>query len=326
MSVDQKIAFSSEALRPFIFACIGRFSDFAVQQKNGQYRRVGRPLSYDDLIDHFNGKLTIGTYLITDAGLCRSVVFDSDREDGLLQLLELQVQLELAEIPSYLESSRRGGHLRIFFDRAVSPGLARRWFLPWCPSGVEFYPKQDTLDGLTYGSLMRLPLGIHRLTGLWYPFVTLVNGEMLPVANTIHETLQWFATIERVSVAACPTESVQLEDQQKKYPSKKGVGLTTPPQNMTIRDWCHMQNAREVIGGYVDLDRQGRGCCPFSDHHRNGVDRHPSFFVYQPSPPDIACWYCHTWKRGGSLFDFLKLYYGQDARTLWASILGGARF
>jgi hypothetical protein len=48
--------------------------------------------------------------------------------------------------------------------------------------------------------------------------------------------------------------------------------------------------------------------------------------VYQPSPPDICCWYCHAWQQGGSLFDFLRLYYGLEAGELWRLLLAGFVF
>jgi len=33
-----------------------------------------------------------------------------------------------------------------------------------------------------------------------------------------------------------------------------------------------------------------------------------------------------VWQRGGNLFDFLLLYYGLDARSLWQRILSGEIF
>jgi hypothetical protein len=99
------------------------------------------------------------------------------------------------------------------------------------------------------------------------------------------------------------------------------VGVTN-----TIRGWCASQDALSIIGRYVSLDQNGLGCCPFGWHHDDGVDTHPSFVAYCPISLGICCWYCHTWQQGGSLFDFLRLYYGLDARELWHLILSGAQF
>jgi hypothetical protein len=39
-----------------------------------------------------------------------------------------------------------------------------------------------------------------------------------------------------------------------------------------------------------------------------------------------AAWHCYAWGKGGSVFDFLRSYYGLDARELWHRIQAGARF
>jgi hypothetical protein len=81
-----------------------------------------------------------------------------------------------------------------------------------------------------------------------------------------------------------------------------------------------------VIGRYVELDARGMGCCPFGWHHAAGRDRHPSLWVHPLRRGELACWWCHTWQRGGSLFDFLRLYHRLDARQLWARIRAGEVF
>ena len=95
---------------------------------------------------------------------------------------------------------------------------------------------------------------------------------------------------------------------------------------ITIAKWCLQQDALQVIGRYVALDENGLGCCPFGWHHSDGKDSHPSLWVYPPASGDLCCWYCHVWQRGGSLFDFLRYYYGLDARTLWRRIRAGEPF
>lgn len=90
---------------------VGRTSDFARQQPDGSYRRVGRPLTRADIQAHLQGEHTLGTYVMSEGGFCSYVVFDADSPDGLQVLSQLQVCLSLQGIPSYLEASRRGGHL-----------------------------------------------------------------------------------------------------------------------------------------------------------------------------------------------------------------------
>jgi hypothetical protein len=177
---------------------------------------------------------------------------------------------------------------------------------------------------------MRLPLGVHRLTGERYPFVALVDGQVVPLVSSVSDALTWFSTVERVPVAALPMveQPAPVEEQRQKkisFKEERNSASQRAP-TLTIRDWCLAHDPLLVIGRYVELDANGLGCCPFGGHHAHGVDRHPSLVVYRPVPPEVMCWYCHTLGGGGSLFDFFRLYYGLDARELWHRILSGGQF
>src|SRR5712691_2715544 len=180
--------------------CIGRRNDYALQQENGRYLRVSAAVTLDALRRHVAGVETMGAYVIDEQEACHFAVFDADSLDGLVQLLGVQRQLAADGIDSALEGSRRGGHLRVFFASAVAPGLVRRWLLPYCPAGVEFYPKRDWATWEEPGSLVRVPFGVHRLTGRRYPFLVPAGaGDRLgPAARSVSESLDWLATIERV--------------------------------------------------------------------------------------------------------------------------------
>lgn len=321
--------YALDHLRTFACLCIGRHDDYALQRGDGGYYRVGRMLTFDDLRLHLAGQHTIGTYLITEGGLCRFAVFDADSAAGLVELLAVQSRLSHDGIVSYLEGSRRGGHLRVFLAAPAPAALVRRWLLPYCPAGVEFYPKQDSASFEHPGSLMRVPFGVHLLSGRRYPFVSLVDGKLVPVARSVSDALLWLSTVERVSVpdlATVPEDDTRAQLTTKKIAFKKSVNISNAEQGLTIRDWCLSQDARVVIGRYVGLDQRGMGCCPFGWHHSDGRDVHPSFRVYTPSGSDLCCWYCHVLQGGGSLFDFLRLYLNLDARTLWHRILLGEQF
>jgi len=73
----------------------------------------------------------------------------------------------------------------------------RAWLLPFCPAGVEFYPKQEAASWEHPGSLIRLPLGVHLRSGERYPFVTLVDNQPLPLFSSVVDALGWFSTIDR---------------------------------------------------------------------------------------------------------------------------------
>ncbi|EFH86286.1 zinc finger CHC2-family protein [Ktedonobacter racemifer DSM 44963] len=325
----EPVSFSREELGVLVNTCIGRRNDYAVQRDDGGYLRAGRVLTYDLVQAHLAGQVTLGTYVIDEQGCCRFGVFDCDKRGGLVDLVEVQERLAADGIVSHLEASRRGGHLWVFLASLFSPAQLRRWLLPYCPEGMEFFPKQDsTLAGP--GSLVRVPLGVHRLTGERYPFVSLDRSEwfrrLVPVASGVGASLAWLSTVQRVTPLAAvssPQREHAQEAPKKNTLQKNAAALTRPTARMTIQEWCAQQDALGVIGRYVALDRSGLGCCPFGWHHSDGKDTHPSLWVHEPSKPGGACWYCHTWKQGGSVFDFLRLYYGLEARELWQRIQKG---
>ena len=137
---------SLEQARCFADLFIGRQSDYALQLSTGRYRRVGFPVLLEVVQAHLAGSCTMGTYVMDEKGLCFFAVFDADQENGLLALAELRRRLAAEGIPSYLEQSRRGGHLWVFLDTPTPAWVVRKWLLPWCPAGVEFYPKQEELS------------------------------------------------------------------------------------------------------------------------------------------------------------------------------------
>ena len=317
-------------LDPFISCCVGRRNDYAVQLPDGRYMRMGTGLTYETLFWHLEGRQTLGTYVINEQNQCNFAVFDSDASTGLFDLAGLQANLATSGIPSYLELSRRGAHLWVFLSEPISPVLVRAWLLPFCPVNVEFYPKQDQGSFEHPGCLIRLPLGVHLRSGERYPFVALVDGQPLPLFSSVVDALGWFETIEHAKVPSPSTILPQRDgarpQTQQNISFKKPQPTTTVGLPSTIRDWCASQDPLAMIGRYVSLDGNGVGCCPFGWHHADGKDHHPSFVAYHPTAPDICCWYCHVWQSGGSLFDFLRLYYGFEASELWRLLLTGFQF
>ncbi len=325
------LTISRAQLQTYARLFVGRRNDYALQQPSGRYRRAGRPLSYEALRLHLLGMHTLGTYVIDEQGTCRFAVFDADGDDGVSVLATLQQQLQAENIPSYLEASRRGCHLWVFLSRLLPASHLRRWLLPFCPVGIEFYPKQD--EGAGYGSLIRLPLGVHQRSGRHYGFFTwsAADRRVLPIARSLSETLTWFSTIERAQVpqtipTSSPSPNQVTDTDQPQSLAKTSVTVPTTLPHESIRAWCVSQDPFRIIGHYVRLDRYGLGCCPFGEHHSDGKDSHPSFRVYAPRTASASCWYCYVWQRGGTLFDFLCLWYGLDARELWHRILKGDTF
>lgn len=316
-----------DVLRRFADLFILRWDHYAVQQRDGSYRRVGAPLSREMVAAHLAGRWTLGSYVLDAQSRCRFAVFDDDTSAGLVRLAELAGQLRAQGVASVLEASRAGrAHLWVHFAEWVPAAQARAWLLPLAEErGIEFYPKQDRLAPGGSGSLIRVPLGVHRRARAWFPFVELgAAGELLPVGETVEECCAWVCgAIEPVIVpGALRVGEWERHMEPRRVPvgAVAGVnGAARPGGWASIRDWCRAQDIVAVVGSYVALDGRGVGFCPFKEHHANG-DSHASFQVFGGSDPH---WYCYTWQRAGDVFDFLCLYYGLSKREMWQRLREG---
>jgi hypothetical protein len=301
---------------------IGRMDDYAIQLPDGHYRRVGKPLESSDVFDHLMGVRSYGTYVTDERGCCRFAVLDADDEQGLQHLWGVHERLMSLNYPSYMESSRRGGHLWIFFMEPARASRVRAWLAPLCPQGIELYSKQD--EGKGYGSLIRLPLGVHRRSGKRYAFVQRGAAGPVSVAPTVEDTLVWLTLTMRVDVPQKEPEQAtkraagdEMNQGNERHPHTSfspfpPLSPSSQRSPTSIREWCAQYDPFDFIGRYVDLNNAGVGQCPFHWHHTER-DAHASFKVYRPGVPGGYCWYCYAWQQGGSIFDFLKYYYHLDA-------------
>lgn len=325
---QQQTIVTAQQLARYRRLFVGRRDCFALQRANGLYVRIGRALTDHELRAHLLGKQTIATYVIDERGRCSFAVFDDDSLDralGLERLVQVQRALFRDGILSYLEASRRGGHLRVFLAEPMKASHLRAWLLPYRLPSMEFYPKQD--EGKGYGSLMRLPLGVHRLTGRRYPFVeaTADGARYRPVATSLPDLLDWLDQVQENTVPVARQFSTRApvcpDIPQKKSWALPVLAIPSYSQH-TIAAWVAAQDPFAVIGRYVDLNYNGVGRCPFPEHHTHG-DQHPSFRVYQPRRLGGWCWYCYVACQGGDVFDFLCRYHGLDAREMWRRIQAG---
>ena len=314
-------AITAEVVQAYASLFVHVWDSYAVQQADGSYRHARGPLTWEHLAAHLMGRYTLGTYLLDRNSACTFAVFDADSDNGLEVLLSLAAHLRDQGVATLLEASRRGAHLWLHLRDPTPASLVRAWLLPSAQAyGVELYPKQDTLAGDGVGALIRLPLGVHRKSGGWYPFLAVDEmGELVPVGETVADCCLWATQhVERVTV---PVDSLPLAQ------ATANEGRILPifresrarEYDLTIREWCRAQDIEAVIGRYVQLDRRGVGRCPFKEHHYRG-DLRPSFQVFGGVD---AHWYCYTWGRAGNLFDFLCLYHGCSAQAMWQRILRG---
>jgi hypothetical protein len=293
-----------EVLVAYTLVFANRLDKFALQKPDGNYFAVrdGRVLTLEVVEDHLLGKHTVGMYALDETSAVKWLCLDADDSEGFAALVNLSVGLRQQQAPNYLERSRRGGHLWLFFETPLPGELARRfgkglveaYHLP----SMELYPRQDRLLPSGSGSLVRLPLGIHQKDEhkRRFGFVT-PEGELL--AGSVREQMRLLAYPRRVSLAF-------VEEMSARVPSPKEVLPT--PQFVPLSERKKSKNENEVlstrikasisvydfVSQFVDLDRSAHGLCPFHDDHRM------SFGVNQ----DNNYWNCFAGCGGGSVIDF----------------------
>lgn len=272
-----------------------RLDRYPLQSQNGSYYAVQQEITVDILRQHVKGQITLGAYALNQQSQAKWICFDADDEAEWQGLFSLAHDLSGEHIPTYLEPSRRGGHLWLFFCQLVSGQDARRFakhlLVEHDLISVEVYPKQDTLR-TGPGSLVRLPLGIHRKDNHRYHLVDL-NGQ--PIAPTIRDQLQMLASPERVPPAFVDL-ILALAPEPKPLPSPpsfegKTIRITGDEVSDRIKNRISVY---DFVSQFVQLDRGGRGLCPFHDDHKESfsVDRERNY------------WHCFAGCKGQTVIDF----------------------
>jgi hypothetical protein len=222
----------------------------------------------------------VGAYVLNEDNKARYIVFDADDKDQFNTLRMIN-----RDLPSYLEDSRRGGHLWLFFDQQQPGSTARSFGLGLMKaygSDMELFPKQGQSDGP--GSLIRVPFGIHRKTSERYPFIGKGNWiqqmDQLMNPETITSDM-----VARISFAE----------------KTRSLG---PDSNLPWERVKSSISVYDFVSQYVDLNGEV-GRCPFHE------DDHPSFGVSK----DGNYWNCFAGCGGGSVIDFWMTWRGVDFMT-----------
>jgi len=162
------------------------------QQGTQGYVPVRRPLEATDVMEHLQGRKTYGIYLLQRDSRVRLGVIDADLGAGLrssearaqkrealrreqrylvTRLMELARERDLFCLVEF--SGGKGFHFWFFLEEPLPAGAVRS-VLQRLVSRIqpdlscfqlEVFPKQDRLEGKGLGNLVKLPLGVHRLTG-----------------------------------------------------------------------------------------------------------------------------------------------------------------
>jgi hypothetical protein len=99
---------------------VQRWDLHAHQLDDGSYICVHEQLNVGHLFAHLRGEITLGTYLLDQESQARFIALDADDAQAWERLRHLAGALAGEDIPAYLERSRRGGHLWLFFAEAVA--------------------------------------------------------------------------------------------------------------------------------------------------------------------------------------------------------------
>jgi hypothetical protein len=182
---------------------VQRWDPPARQLEDGSYVCVHEQLNVGHLFGYLRGEIPLGAYLLDQESWTRFLVLDVDDEQDWERL----------------------GHLWLFLAQAVAGRQARAFGQGLLEAhkvkGVELFPKQDQIaDGPGY--LIRMPFGVHRLTGRRYGFYT-ADGS--PFAPTIREQVFTLGASEAVPEAA-------LEANRSFVPPEPTPAVREPPDEL----------------------------------------------------------------------------------------------
>jgi hypothetical protein len=276
---------------------VQRWDVYSKQLDDGSYVCIHEPLNVGHLYAHLTGEITLGTYVLNQESKVRFVVLDNDTQDGWRYLVDGALRLADDGVSAYLEKSRRGGHIWMFFREPVAGADARSFAQAIVQKhelqGFEIYPKQDEA-GEGFGSLIRMPFGVHRLTGRRYGFFA-SNGE--PLGRTLREQIDALQSPQFVSEDAIRSYKQLLSPS---VPKTRPRRLRGPTEHLSEKLKAQV-TVLEFVGRYVNLkpnESGATGRCPFHD------DQHPSFGVNDKE----NYWHCFAGCGGGSIIDFWSLW------------------
>ncbi|MCL0035019.1 hypothetical protein M1N21_03840 [Dehalococcoidia bacterium] len=228
---------------------VGRTDAYAVQQVDGSYLAIRKPLTAGLLEEHVAGRRTLGTYLVTSDGKARCGVYDFDeRTDTVRQyLLWLKRWFQHWEIELGIESSGSRGYHGWIITKEFIPAFKLIKLLKLAlhqlqeevgvSIRIEVFPKQAMAQDL--GNLIKLPWGIHRKSG---KRTTFLGEDFKPLPD-------WGASfIEGLPVIGEAT----LDEILAEYPEEGREEAATPaqPANGKVALPCFTRMLQGVKEGF----------------------------------------------------------------------------
>ncbi|MBW8351331.1 DEAD/DEAH box helicase [Bacillus sp. IITD106] len=142
-----------------------------IKCRDCQHRKL-LPLSDQVLIDHLEGKKTIGIYPLLKDNTCWFLAVDFDKQNWKSDVLAFSKTCKKLNIPFHTERSRsgNGAHVWIFFSSPIPASTARKLGMTLLRKTKErnasfhldsfdrLFPSQDYLASKGFGNLIALPL------------------------------------------------------------------------------------------------------------------------------------------------------------------------
>lgn len=170
-----------------LLSLIGSPDAYAVQQEDGSWRPVREELTPAVIRRHRAGEITVGTYIVKPPDQARTLVFDIDagtEEEQQRVLSDVLDALTAVQLQGAVEfSGKKGYHVWVvaddYMDAATLYRLGRGLREEAGHPNLEVFPKQTEVRDL--GNLVKLPGGIHRVTGKANDFITEGHANLTPV-------------------------------------------------------------------------------------------------------------------------------------------------
>lgn len=179
------------------------------RKKTDRKTRKLWPLTDQAVEDHLRGRQTIGIYPLLTDETCWFLAVDFDKKTWQEDALAFLDTCRELDVPAALERSRsgNGGHVWIFFDRAMPAITARKLGCLILTQTMErrhqvgldsydrFFPNQDTMPKGGLGNLIALPLQmVPRKSGN----SLFIDSELQPYSDP----WQFLTTIRRMAASA----------------------------------------------------------------------------------------------------------------------------
>jgi len=255
------------------------------------------PLMDETIMNHLEGKQTIGIYPLLPKGRCHFLAIDFDKESWKDDATALLVTCRLKGIPVALERSRsgNGAHIWMFFSEAVSARDARNLgcylitetmssncSLPMS-SYDRLFPNQDSVPKGGFGNLIALP----------FQRKAMDNGNTLFLDDDLQPLPdQWgfLTSVERIT----PGQLEGLLREANKFGQVLGVG--TGFADMDERPWAVKPSWRfkspplqgplpesinVVLGNQLYVEKDGLSPALLNRVRRVAAFQNPEFYKKQ---------------------------------------------